>query len=386
VARITPIARPVSDDSGPAGEATAPTFKYGHGPLITQPEVVAIFWGSAWATLEHQPLVAQLNAFFDYILRSEFIDIISADYSVYAANYTFVGTTGVAGDKIIAYGRRAATVVVTDPEPGTVQRGVRHVTDDDVRAFLGAKIGNVLPRTTPNTAFFVFLPPGVSSTYKEKNRDGTWATFTSCGTRNGYCGYHQHIDGPPAAHYAVVPFADCAACTVGPTVFDSLTAWAAHELCEILTDPVLGKGWVAGDLVGFEAADYCEQAGMGTLGGYTVSQVWSPSTGTTGACVVSGKRVRHPVITVNLSSVQLDVPVNVLIGATDALTGAPTNGDVQINKQRAGTTNRSFIHTFEPRTVRGPHGVLQPANPEVRVVATGHLTTLVDCGFPPLDA
>jgi hypothetical protein len=218
----------------------APTvkFTYRRGPLIGAAEVFTIFWGSAWKkspALEH---VDRLNRFFDVILSSGLIDQLG-EYDT--AKYT------------IRRGRRTGSATLTKPAPP------RSLTDEAVQRFLRQQIaGRGVPKATPNTIFFIYLPPGV--------------TVAMGGSRScqAFCGYHSAVAGK--TFYAVMPYPGCTGCTGGLTAFDALTSTSSHELCEAITDPNPGTGWY--DDANGEIGDVCAWETK-EVGGYTVQLEWS---------------------------------------------------------------------------------------------------------------
>src|SRR5207244_4369023 len=112
-------------------------------------------------------------------------------------------------------------------EPGTVTPTGRVVTDAQIQTALQGFIANqIVPATTSNTLYFIFLPPNVVSTL-----GGT----SSC-VAGGFCGYHNHIGN---VYYAVIPFVNCPGCAFSGAFLDTLTEVASHELAESITDPEL---------------------------------------------------------------------------------------------------------------------------------------------------
>jgi hypothetical protein len=245
--RIVPVSTPEVTNNLASAQQTADVTYHG-GRVLTAVEVVTIFWGSAWTQSQQQTVATGVNAFFDSVLSSGLMDVL-AEYSV-------------AGQSI-GHGTRVATVTVTDIEPGG---GSGTVSDADIRSALQAWVkGAAVPPATANTLYFIYLPPGVTSTLQGQQ---------SC---QAYCGYHQNAGG---IVYAVEPYPDCAGCNFGSTVLDSLTVVSSHELCEAITDPD-GDGWYDGS-TGNEIGDICV-GDVADLGGYAVQREWSNAKG---ACVI----------------------------------------------------------------------------------------------------
>jgi hypothetical protein len=221
---------------------------YHGGRLLTAVEVVTVFWGAAWTQAQQEALATGLNAFFDSVLASSLMDVL-AEYSVMGQS--------------IGHGTRGATATVTDSEPGG---GSGTVSDAEIGDALRKWVAHsVVPPAAANTLYFVYLPPGVTSTLQGQQ---------SC---QAYCGYHQSAGD---IVYAVEPYPECAGCSFGGTVLDSLTVVSSHELCEAVTDPD-GDGWYD-DSTGNEIGDVCV-GDVTDVGGYAVQREWSNARG---ACVI----------------------------------------------------------------------------------------------------
>ena len=220
-----------------AAPVAAPQLTYRGGPLLSAAAVVTAFWGDDWLAGE-APMLTQVNDFFLYVLNSEVIDQLS-EYSV--------------PGKAIGHGSLAATAVITDQKPGA------SVTDAEIQDLIRSQIrGGTLPATTPNSLYFVYLPPGV---------DVDLGGQLSC---SSFCGYHDALDG--TVFYAVMPYPGCSGCVGGLHVLDALTSTSSHELCEAITDPVPGTGWYddsngeIGDICAWQTKKVCP---------WTVQLEWS---------------------------------------------------------------------------------------------------------------
>jgi hypothetical protein len=243
--RIVPVHQ-VHDLASPANEAPpppAPQLTYRGGPLLSAVEVFTVFWGAAWQSAPLSDTANRLNGFFDYVLTSPLIDQL-AEYGV--AAYP------------IGHGRRTGTATITQP-------ALRHsVTDAHIQQALANEIKTnaTFPQPTPNTLYFLYVPPGVSV-----SQGGS----RSC---QAFCGYHNDIGG--TTFYAVMPYPGCAGCTGALAPFDALTSTSSHELCEAITDAVPGEGWY--DDANGEIGDICAWRTK-QLGGYTVQLEWSNKLG-----------------------------------------------------------------------------------------------------------
>jgi hypothetical protein len=211
---------------------------YRNGPLLASVQVFTIFWGAAWNDAPQNALLPKINEFFDFILGSQLLDQL-AEYSV--------------SNQAISHGVLVGTITLTTPAPG------KTVDDSAIQNLIQQEISaGTLPASTPNTLYFLFLPPGVTVT-----QGGS----ASCQV---FCGYHDAINN--SIFYAVMPYPSCAGCLGGIADFDALTSTSSHELCEAITDPIPGQGWY--DDNNGEIGDICAWQTR-TLGGYTIQLEWS---------------------------------------------------------------------------------------------------------------
>ena len=240
--RIVPLRLPdelgIVGAAAPAGAAGQLTYHGGH--LLGAVEVFTIFWGQAWAAGTNKALAGQINAFFDAILVSALIDELG--------EYAVVGQP-------LGHGTRVGTATITAPP----LRG--SISDGAIQHFIQGQIAGdrTVPPPTPNTLYFVFLPPGISVAQ---------GGARSC---QAFCGYHNDIAG--RIYYAVMPYPDCGGCTGGLSPLDALTSTSSHELCEAITDPVPGQGWYD-DPGNAEIGDLCAWQTK-QVAGSTVQLEWS---------------------------------------------------------------------------------------------------------------
>ncbi len=222
----------------PLGQMGTPHLTYRGGRLLSDVEVVTVFWGAAW-TGAQKALAGQLNGFFDYVLTSPLIDQL-AEYST--SKYR------------IGHGKRVGSVNLTSPAPMATTH------DHAIQRMLEQEIASnpAFPKPNANTLYFVYAPPGVRIVQ---------GGAASC---QAFCGYHNDIGGQIL--YAVIPYPTCAGCLGGLTVKDALTSVSSHELCEAITDPVPGQGWY--DNAHGEIGDICAWRTK-QLGGYVVQLEWS---------------------------------------------------------------------------------------------------------------
>jgi hypothetical protein len=225
-----------------AAPISAASLTYRGGPLLPKAQVFAFFWGAAWQQDPQAGMAQQINQFFDDVLTSSLLDQLG-EYSVAGMS--------------IGHGSRTGSVTLAAGPPGAV-------ADSHVQQLIKQEISTdpAVPQPSPNTLYFVFLPPGVTITL-----DGG----ASC---SNFCGYHSDINGQ--IFYAVMPYPDCSGCTGALSVLDALTSTSSHELCEAITDPVPGQGWY--DDKNGEIGDICAWQTK-KLGLYTVQLEWSNHSG-----------------------------------------------------------------------------------------------------------
>jgi hypothetical protein len=236
--RIVPLYVPEEITQLKVG-ATQPKLTYRGGPLLASVQVFTVFWGSAWNSSPQTDLASQLNQFFDFILTSPLLDQL-AEYS--APRHT------------INHGKRIGTATITTPK-------LRHLaTDHAIQHMLQQEIStnSAFPQPTPDTLYFVYLPPGVSV-----SQGGS----RSC---QAFCGYHENIAGQ--IFYAVMPYPGCSGCAGGLAALEALTSTSSHELCEAITDAIPGQGWY--DDQNGEIGDICAWKTK-QVGAYTVQLEWS---------------------------------------------------------------------------------------------------------------
>jgi hypothetical protein len=219
--------------------AVPPQLTYRGGPLITAVEVFTIFWGAAWQQAPQSAATAQINQFFDFILTSPLIDQL--------------GEYSVPGQKI-GHGKRTGSITITTPtlKHSMSDTAIQHMLQQEISS------NSAVPHPTPNTLYFVYLPPGVRVV-----QGGS----ASC---QAFCGYHNDISGQ--IFYAAMPYPGCAGCTGGLSVIDALTSTSSHELCEAITDAIPGRGWY--DDTNGEIGDICAWKTK-KIGSFRVQLEWS---------------------------------------------------------------------------------------------------------------
>jgi hypothetical protein len=238
--RIVPVRvddRLVAPTPG-AAPGPAPKMTFRGGPLLSEVQVFSFFWGDGWQAQPQAGFMSQIIGFFDFVLTSPLMDQL-AEYSVPGSPIGHGANLGAS--------------------PIAAALG-QSIDDSVIQQFVQQEIATnpAVPKATPNSLYFVFLPPGVAV-----NLGGS----SSCST---FCGYHNDINGQ--LYYAVMPFPDCSGCIGGIAELDALTSTTSHELCEAITDPVPGEGWY--DDSNGEIGDICAWQTK-KLGAYTVQLEWS---------------------------------------------------------------------------------------------------------------
>ena len=236
--RIVPLYVPERPGMPPMASTAPPKLTYRNGPLLAAPEVFTLFWGAEWQSTQ-AALMTHVNQFFDFVLTSALIDQL-AEYNVPAYK--------------IGHGRRTGTATITTPalKQSVSDTAIQHMLQHEIST------NAALPAPSPNTLYFVYLPPDV------KVIQGGSSSCT------GFCGYHSDISGQ--IFYAVMPYPGCGGCLGDLAAPDALTSTSSHELCEAITDPIPGQGWY--DDVHGEIGDICAWKTK-PLGAYTVQLEWS---------------------------------------------------------------------------------------------------------------
>lgn len=202
-----------------AAPAAPPQLNYHGGPLLANPEVTTIYWGSAWNS---DPLRAQMDAFFDVIVTSSLLAQL--------AEYNVPGFT-------IGQGKHVQSVTISsDP--------ANPLDDSQTQSMLDSLIADgTVGQPNANSIYFFFLPSGVTVTLQGQ---------ASC---QQFCGYHNLSSS--GVVYAVDTYDDCQGCQfVSGDTLASSTVVASHEFCESVTNPHL-NAWFD-DNTGEEIGDICE--------------------------------------------------------------------------------------------------------------------------------
>ena len=213
---------------------------------------------------DHQ---ADAEAFGDWVVGSEWLSTVGADYDV--------GT-----------GTHIAKVHLTDTAPTSI-------TDNQIQSYLIGKLndGTLLApgATIPNTSDTVTEP--IYAIFYPSTTSINLSGSMSC---QDFGGYHSYFTYTPTGgtavkvSYAVLP--TCEQTPPGMTVKDYLTVAASHEYMEAATDPFPTTGFgsdtssyaiedynSAWSFVPGEVGDLCIGGNVQDASGFMVQRIWSNS-------------------------------------------------------------------------------------------------------------
>jgi Domain of unknown function (DUF4214) len=227
---------------------------YHGGPLLRNPDVEVLFYGSQWATDPSlQAVAGQIYQFFQTIVNSAYMDMLN-EYGV---------------------GRGSVVGWAVDPTtaPATLDDSqIQNSLVQDV-------VSGVLLPPDSNRVYFVFPPPGTEVTFTDGN--GTLNTSGNEANTPHFLGYHDAVPATfrtPTLYYAVIPYpGGVNGLQSAMTAFQQMTFASSHELAESATDPDTMTGWLddaQSQSGGGEIADLANGE-YGTILGYDVTYVWS---------------------------------------------------------------------------------------------------------------
>jgi hypothetical protein len=194
---------------------------YFGGPVISNIQVVAVFWGTNVASA----ITANggIDQFFTDITSSRYFDILT--------EYTTAGITGANGtstsNQTIGHGTFAGKFTITPSLcPGTAACSI---TDAQIQTELTNQINShalPAPQTDAhgitNTYYAIYFPPNVTIALDP--------TTKSC-VQGGFCAYHSNTGS--LIPYGVMPDFSTGGCSVGcgsGTTFQIATAVSSHEM------------------------------------------------------------------------------------------------------------------------------------------------------------
>ncbi len=239
--------------------AATRTMLYFGGPVISNPKVYVVWWGSA-ANINSVLTAAHggIADFYAGVTNSNFLDWMNEyDTNITTQSGSHAGTPGTG--QHIGRGNFIGTRTLTPVPAG-------NVTDAQIQATLDQAFTNgTLPQPDATTIYAIHFPRSVSITL-----DGS----KSC---SAFGGYHFNTTETTRhnAFYIVIP--DCG------NSFRSFTIVNSHELIEATTDaqptpgsnPDFPQAW--NNASGSEVGDLCEgTSGSVTtaLGTFTVQGIW----------------------------------------------------------------------------------------------------------------
>jgi hypothetical protein len=224
---------------------------YHGGPLLHNPGIEVIYYGSQWRT---DPTLAaqasQINTFLQTIAASEYLGML-AEYAV---------GKGTLLDSAVDNATASSTTDDTVLQKGLVadiNSGLVHFPD-------------------LNRVYFIFTPPGTEVTFTS---NGVLHTSGTEPNLPHFAAYHAAVLAKPKNVYsAIIPYPGGVNGSAGGiAIFDQLTIAASHELAEAATDPDTANGWINDALIqsnGGEIADLANDRYGGVLG-YQVQYLWS---------------------------------------------------------------------------------------------------------------
>jgi hypothetical protein len=250
------------------------SFNYYGGPVISDPDVVVVYWKSTVSSVvncgggtdSHGNCIG-VSQFLGALSDSTFVDMLQ--------QYNTAGITATAGSQ--------KGVATTDQ---TIGRGTLHtgspfvitphsanggstISDANIQNEIQLQInGGTLPSPATdsggkvNTLYFVYFPPGLTISDS--------SVGTSC---VDFCAYHSTFSGTFNLNtldvpYGVIPDFSATGCSIGcgqGTEFQNITSASSHEYAESTTDTAVGLVTVFGPPLGWydtnngEIGDPCNQ-------------------------------------------------------------------------------------------------------------------------------
>ncbi|HKI27454.1 MAG TPA: chitobiase/beta-hexosaminidase C-terminal domain-containing protein [Candidatus Sulfotelmatobacter sp.] len=273
-----PELRGSTTSAGAAASAAAgggPDPQYYGGPVISNVQVVVVYWGNGVSSVA----TTAIPGFYSAVTNSNFMDMLSE----YSTNGVTPVGGGPPGDQSIGRGTLNSVFTIT---PSAANSGTT-VDDSQVQAELLAQIaaGKLPAPATDSTGlvttlYMTYFPPGVTITLQGAS---------SC---VDFCAYHGAVSyNDLDVAYGVLPdMGPTSGCYTGcaeGTEFQDLATVSSHEMAEAITDTGVGLATVLGPPLAWydvnfgETADICNASGdpanQAVLpgSGYTVQKIWS---------------------------------------------------------------------------------------------------------------
>ncbi|MCA9627387.1 MAG: hypothetical protein KC766_06965 [Myxococcales bacterium] len=180
------------------------------------------------------------------IVDGELQWIVTSDY------WALLGQYGISNGNVLPHKEIETSVMFP---AGTVEDGL--VTIEVLQDRIHEVLHSDLLELEPSNSFAIFLPDGINISMSRRGE----RTYQTCIDANAF----HAFDGKTA--YAVFP-----PCSQGRSV-----AVISHELAEMTTDPIVGRGWFSdGDHHrGGEVADLCNDGTFADIGSHRVARLWS---------------------------------------------------------------------------------------------------------------
>jgi len=245
---------PISSASGASapscfdsrGRPGACLFNYFGGPLISDIDVLVVYWGSSISKavdcgggLDSKGNCIGISQFHSAVVNSTYIDMLG-EYNTKGVQATAGSKTGLPGNQIIGRGtlHLGSPFIIT---PSLANSGTK-ISDSNIQNEIQSQIAaGKLPAPATdslgnvNTIYMVYFPPGVTIS----DNGG------SC-VAGGFCAYHSTYlsSSNLAVPYGVIPdFGPGSGCDTGcgtGTEWQNITSASSHELGEAITDTAVG--------------------------------------------------------------------------------------------------------------------------------------------------
>lgn len=191
---------------------------YYGGPVISNPRVLTVFWGSS----VNGTLQRDLGPFYAATVNSTHMDWLD-QYATFG-----VAVDGRQGtNQHLGRGSYIGEFVINPIHTS------KKIDDKDIQAEIEAQVANhVLPAPDNNTVYMVHFPAGITISIEG---------MKSCAN---FCAYHNGFQSKAMnsnVFYGVMPDVTAGACSFGCGMssngFESTTMVSSHELFEAITDP-----------------------------------------------------------------------------------------------------------------------------------------------------
>ncbi|HXX02439.1 MAG TPA: hypothetical protein VEJ00_14580, partial [Candidatus Acidoferrales bacterium] len=263
------------DATASAATTGGPDLQYYGGPVISNVQVVVVYWGNSVSSVA----TSGIPGFYTAVTNSNWMDLLS-EYNT--AGVTPAGGGG-AGDQAIGRGFVSGVYTIT---PSAANSGST-VDDTQIQAEIVAQInaGHLPAPATDSTGaittlYMIYFPPGVTITLQGA---------ASCAQ---FCAYHgttnfNKLDLPYGVLPDLGPGTACSTGCAGGTEFEDLTTVSSHEMAESITDAGVGVATALGPPLAWydstfgEIGDICNASGVPANqavlpgSGYTVQKLWS---------------------------------------------------------------------------------------------------------------